>query len=187
MHCISLPHFFLTDPGPAFLRCFYSFLLRDHRGLLFVSEQENSLGGFLAGFTDPARLYPKLPIGGFRLLAAAAVSLARHPLQFPGLLGDICRVRQLRHQPDADRGAVCELITIAVQPQFRRQGHGKALARALVEAAESQPSMQVRVKVDSVDKGMGFFYRKLGFELFRTFEASDSRLVDEYALTFRKQ
>jgi RimJ/RimL family protein N-acetyltransferase len=60
------------------------------------------------------------------------------------------------------------------------------LALALVEAAESDPAMRVRVTLDSDDQGMRVFYRKLGFEPFRTFRASDSRCMDEYVLVSRK-
>ncbi len=187
LHCISLPHFFLTDPGPAFLRCFYSLVLRDPRGVLLVSEQDRSLAGFVAGFVDPASLYPVLPIGRFRFLATVATCLVRHPIQFPTLLTDLHRAGRLDQQPGGAMGAVCELVAIVVQPQFRRQGHGKALARALVEAAKSNPTAQVRVSIAANDAGMGFFYRKLGFEPFRTFRASDSRCMDEYVLAFRKQ
>jgi ribosomal protein S18 acetylase RimI-like enzyme len=183
LHLISLPGFFLTSPGPAFLRCFYSLMLRDHRGLLFVSEQEGALAGFVAGFADPAYLYPKLPAGRFRLLAAAAGCLLRHPMQFPGLVRDVHRLGRLARRPDRDSGPVCEFITIAVQPQFRRQGHGKTLARALAEAARSHPMMQVRVKVESGDKGMCLFYRKLGFEPCCAERASGSQCMDEYVLT----
>ena len=53
LQTICLPHFYLADPGPAFLRSFYSFVLHDPRGLLFVSEHDHKLAGFVAGFFDP--------------------------------------------------------------------------------------------------------------------------------------
>jgi ribosomal protein S18 acetylase RimI-like enzyme len=186
LHLISLPHFFLTRPGPAFLRCFYSFVLRDRRGLLFVSEQEESLVGFAAGFTDPSRLYPKPPVGRFRFLAAATACLIRYPVEFPGLFNDFRQASRLKQQSDADSRPVCELITIAVQPQFRHQGHGKSLACTLIEAARGTGS-HVRVRIESSDAGMMFFYRRLGFEPFRAFRASDSRCMDEYVLPSQKQ
>ena len=34
LQAVCLPHFYLVDPGRAFLRSFYSHLLRDRRGLL---------------------------------------------------------------------------------------------------------------------------------------------------------
>jgi hypothetical protein len=53
LQTISLPHFDLADPGPAFLRSFYSLVSYDHQGLLFVSECDHELAGFVVGLSDP--------------------------------------------------------------------------------------------------------------------------------------
>lgn len=183
LHRISLPHFFWTDPAPAFLRSFYSFVLRDHEGWLFVSEHRGSLAGFVAGFANPARLFQKVAGAKLRLLFAAAACLTRHPVQLPGLLRDIRRATGLRNQFAPCGKSVCELITIAVVPQFRGQGHGKALVRALVKEATTNLMMEVHTSIDSNDKGMGYFYQMLGFERLRTCRVSDGRSIDEYVLT----
>ena len=75
-----LPHFYLADPGPAFLRSFYSFVLHDPRGLLFVSEHDHKLAGFVAGFSDPAHLYERIASQRLRIFATASACLVRHPI-----------------------------------------------------------------------------------------------------------
>jgi ribosomal protein S18 acetylase RimI-like enzyme len=182
LHLISGPHFFLPAAGPAFLRCFYSQALRDPHGWLFVSDQNRSLAGFVVGFADLARPYLKLPIGRFPFLGAAAACLARHPIQFPGLLRDIRRASWLRSQSDGNAVAVSRLMAIAVQPWFRHQGHGKALVRALIAAARASGT-QVRVSIDPNDAGMIFFYRRLGFEPLRAVRAGNVHPFDEYVFT----
>ncbi len=74
---------------------------------------------------------------------------------------------------------------MAVQPRLRRQGHGKALIRALAEAARCNKMNQLRVDIGSNDDGMASFYRKLGFTPLRTFKASDGRWTDEYVLAIQ--
>ena len=73
LQAVCLPHFYLVDPGRAFLRSFYSHLLRDRRGLLFVAEHDRQLAGFVAGFFDPASLYREI----------APQQVPRHRRRFP--------------------------------------------------------------------------------------------------------
>ena len=185
LQMISQPHFFWTEPGPAFLRAFYAIVLRNCRGLLLVSEQDGSLGGFVVGVSDSPRLHEKLAVRRPLFFAAAAAYLLRHPVQLPGFFKDIRRATRLGLQPDDAGEGVCELVTIAVQPRFRRQGHGKTLVLALVEAARSNQVSQIRVNVDKNDEGMMFFYRKFGFEPRQAFKASDGRWVYELSLAIQ--
>ena len=183
LQTISLPHFPLPDPGPAFLRAFYAFVLRDHRGLLFVSESNQALAGFVAGFSDPAGLYQNVSSERLRLFAATSACLARHPIQLPRFFQDLRRSSRLTCELATSGKAACELITIAVQPRLRRRGHGRALTRAFLEAARRNKAAQVCVHIGSNDRGMALFYQRLGFIPFRTFRASDTQWMDEYVLT----
>ena len=184
-HVNSLPQFFLANPGPAFLRCLYSIVIHDPRGILLVSEQNGELAGFIAGFRDPIGLRAELSFDKPRLLTEAAACLLTRPFQFPRLLVDLCRVRQLKDQFDANQLCACELLAIAIQPRFRREGRGKSLARALLEATGGD-LMQVKVKVSSTDTWMKSFYLKLGFEPHRTLAMPDSSCVDELVFPGRK-
>jgi ribosomal protein S18 acetylase RimI-like enzyme len=185
LHTICLPHFDLVDPGPAFLRSFYSFVLHDPRGLLLVSEHDHKLAGFVAGFSDPAHLYDAIAFQKLRIFAAASACLVRHPIQLPKLLGDLHRARRLKYESAGCSETACELVTIAVQPRLRRQGHGKALILALAEAANRNRMTQVCVHIRPNDDGMGAFYRRLGFTPLRTFKMFDTTWTDEYILAIQ--
>ncbi len=184
-HVNSLPQFFLANPGPAFLRCLYSIVIHDPRGILLVSEQNGELAGFIAGFRDPIGLRAELSFDKPRLLTEAMACLLTRPFQFPRLLVDLCRVCQLKDQFDANQLCACELLAIAIQPRFRREGRGKSLAQALLEATGGN-LMQVKVKVSSTDTWMRSFYSKLGFEPHRTFALPDSSSVNELVFPGRK-
>ena len=182
LQTMCLSHFHLVDPGPAYLRNFYSFLLDDPAGLLFVSEQDHQLAGFVAGFSDPSHLHQRVASRRFRIFAAASACLVKHPIQLSKFLDDLHRARRLKSEPGSSSETACELLTIAVNPRLRRQGHGKALVLALAEAAKCNKMDQLRVHIGSEDDGMASFYRRLGFRPSRTFLASDARRLDEYVL-----
>ncbi len=185
LQTVCLPHFHLADPGSAFLRSFYCFVLRDPRGLLLLSEDDHKLAGFVAGFLNPAHLYERIASQKFRILTAASTCLVIHPSQLPKLLGDLHKARRLTYEPGSCSETACELVTIAVQPRLRGQGHGKALIRALAEAATRNAIDQLRVHISSSDNGMALFYRRLGFQPVRNFAASDKRWLDEYVLAIQ--
>jgi ribosomal protein S18 acetylase RimI-like enzyme len=182
---ISLPYFDLTDPSPAFLWSFYSFVLRDPNGVLFVSEHDHKLAGFVAGFSAPAHLFQRIASERLRIFGRASICLATHPIQLPRFLGDLRRARRFRCEPDWCRNTICELVAIAVQPRLRVQGHGRALILALAKAARCNKMSQVRVHVSSDDSGMAAFYRRLGFTPLRAFKASNDLWADQYVLALQ--
>ncbi len=186
LQAVCLPHFYLVDPGRAFLRSFYSHLLRDRRGLLFVAEHDRQLAGFVAGFFDPASLYREIAPRRFRAIVAASPYLVGHPIELRRFLVDLRRASRFDYLADGCSETACELITVAVQPRLRRQGYGTALIRALVEAATGSRTAQLRVHISSSDAGMAAFYRHLGFEPLRTFTVFGSRSLDEYVLALQK-
>jgi ribosomal protein S18 acetylase RimI-like enzyme len=173
-------------PGPAFLRDFYSFVLRDAHGLLLVSQQNGDLAGFLVGSSD--RRFPDDVVATRRLpfLATAARCILRHPLQLSRFLHDVHATCRFKRPRDQSESQAWEMIAIAVQPQLRGHGHGKSLVLAFVEAARSNDRTHVRVCIDSNDIGMSCFYRRLGFEPSRTFKAEDAQWNDEYVLRIQR-
>ena len=187
LHTISMPHFFWTAPTPAFLATFYRFVVHDKVGWLLISEQEGYLAGFVAGFPDPARLFQRIAAAKFRFFVAGAACLAKCPTQFRGVWSDIRRAVRLSREPILGSQVACELTTIAVQPQFRRQGHGRALVCALIEAAKTDRISEIHARIDPKDKGMSHFYRRLGFEAFCTLEPSDTRWAAEHVLKIRTE
>jgi ribosomal protein S18 acetylase RimI-like enzyme len=182
LQTICLPHFHLVGPGLAFLKSFYSYLVRDPRGLLFVSEHDCRVAGFVAGFCDPSHLHQTIVSQKARVLAATAACMMRHPTQLPKFLADLRTSHQFKYEAACCNGSACELFTIAVQPRLRRQGHGRAMMQAFVEAAKRDKMNQLRVHFASDDNGAALFYRRLGFQPHRIFWAPDKRWLDEYIL-----
>jgi ribosomal protein S18 acetylase RimI-like enzyme len=185
LHVISLPQFPLRDPCPAFLRNFYSFLLHDRQGFLLVSQYDRQLAGFVAGFSDPVHLYERFGSNRLRNFASVSACLVRHPIQLPKFVIDLRRALRFKYELGDCSEPACELLTVAIQPRLRRQGHGKALIQALAAAAHRNKIVQVRVCLGSSDGGMAAFYRRLGFTPLRRIQAFDTMWSHEYVLAFK--
>ncbi len=56
-----------------------------------------------------------------------------------------------------------EILNLAVKPQYRRQGVGRALMKALLEAFAREAVDQVFLEVRQSNEGAIAFYRGLGF------------------------
>jgi ribosomal protein S18 acetylase RimI-like enzyme len=187
LHRIALPDFFLVTPGTAFLRAFYSFLISDRNGLLLVSEQGGSFGGFAAALTGWERLLQRLPPNGLRLLPTVAACLFRRPTQLPGLVKDLYRAAHSTQDRCHSNESACDLVAIAVEPRFRRQGHGTELLQSILAVARAGAMSQLRVRFDSADVGMQSFYRHLGFAARCMPGLSDGRRMIEYALSLKNE
>ncbi len=182
LHMTCQPLFLWADPGSAFLRLFYALLLREPQGTLLVSECNGGLAGFVAGVSDLARIQEKLDPGRLAFLAATTNCLLTHPMRLRSLFQDFHRANHFRRDfVDASKAGQ-ELITVAVQPRCRGQGHGKALLHALIERARRDRVVQLRASIDSSDQGMSYFFRKFGFIPIRTFRVFGGRWRDEYLL-----
>ena len=148
----------------------------------YDSECNSGLAGFVAGVSDLARIQEKLDPGRFACLAATTNCLLTHPMRFRSFLQDLHRANHFRRDFVDASSAGQELITIAVQPRCRGQGHGKALLHALIERARRDRVVQLRVSIDSNDQGMSYFFRKFGFIPIRTFKVLGGQWRDEYLL-----
>jgi ribosomal protein S18 acetylase RimI-like enzyme len=186
LHRAALPDFFLVNPGPAFLRVFYSLVLQDSQGLLFVSEHEGRFAGFAAAHTASERLYRLLAPSGLRYFAMFASCLAHRPAQLPVLWKDLRRAARVVHQCCPSNEAGGDVVALAVDPRCRMQGHGTALLRAVVEAAEASKTPQIRVNSGSKDIVIDAFYRKRGFQPHCMSALSDGRRMIEYVLLLQQ-
>ncbi len=73
---------------------------------------------------------------------------------------------------DRMRGAVmilmdkdtCRVLSIAVHPDFRLRGIGRALMAATEEHANSHEARLIKLEVSTKNRGAIEFYRKLGYE-----------------------
>ena len=64
-------------------------------------------------------------------------------------------------------GVLCaptaSILTLGVDPAFRRQGHGSAILADLIEIAESRGAHEIFLEVRAEDEGAQDLYRAFGF------------------------
>ncbi len=175
--------FTLSALGPKFLYKYYRQVLCFDEGLLLVAEVEGKIVGFVAGFTDPRRFYQTLARHKWQFAIPALRAIPRHPhllLRGWSLVRRV--IRPMERLADASQ-ASCELSSAAVRPEAAGQGIGQALVRAFVDAARAKNASGVSLTTDAVNnEDVNRFYRRLGFRLHRTFQASSGRFMNEYML-----
>ena len=152
-------------------------------GDLLVAEVEGKIVGFVAGFTDPRRFYQTLARHKWHFVIPALPSVPRHPSLLLRAWSLARRVMfPLERLADASQ-ASCELSSAAVRPEAAGQGIGQALVHAFVDAARAKNASGVSLTTDAVNnEDVNRFYRRLGFRLHRTFQASSGRFMNEYML-----
>jgi ribosomal protein S18 acetylase RimI-like enzyme len=179
VHATAFPGFFLTRLGPAFLRTYYTNIVRDPEGVLLVVEKEGRVEGFVAGFANPAAFYGRMRSRRVRFGVSTLVGLVRSPALLGRVLANISSVRDRAASVRGPRSA--ELSSIAVTPALQGAGMGQALCRRFCTLMFDRGVDEVHLTTDADDnEAVNRLYRKMGFRLARTFEAPGQRRMHEY-------
>lgn len=76
-------------------------------------------------------------------------------------------------------------MSLCVLPSIQGCGLGKALVDAFLKESEARGVEAVDLTTDAVaNDSVNQFYRKLGFELSRTFVTPEGRRMNEYVISF---
>lgn len=180
LHESAFRGFFLTKLGRPFLCRYYEAVLSCPTGILLVAEEGGGIAGLVAGFGRPAMFYRSLRRRALRLGLAMLPRLARSPSLLVRAVADFRRTGD--GDPSADV-SVAELSSLAVDPAFAGKGVGSALVTEFLRAATSRGASSVRLTTDVHDnEAVNAFYRRLGFMVRRTFEATPGRLLNEFEI-----
>ena len=176
VHRAAFAGFFLTGLGSAFLRALYTSILEDPNGLVFISEADGRMNGFVAGATVSQAFYRRILLRRWwRFAAASVLPVLRSPAVAFRLLGELRRVRR---QPIPHRGM---LLSLVVAPSGQSQGVGRQLTDAFLQEAFRQGLASVELTTDAVDnERVNRFYLKYGFRRNHTFTTRQGRLMNEY-------
>lgn len=177
IHLLSFPGFFLSSMGPTFLRHLYQGIIRDVTGFVLVVAPGDRIRGFVAGTTSPAGFYGRLLRRAWpQFFMASIPPLLRKPGIIPKLL------RSLRKPGEEDRAeAGALLMSLAVDPKFQRNGDGRLLLAHFCERCRAAGVNRVRLTTDGAhNDGVNTFYTRQGFQLSKTFETPEGRIMNEY-------
>jgi glycosyltransferase involved in cell wall biosynthesis/ribosomal protein S18 acetylase RimI-like enzyme len=156
LHRDGLPTAFLPSLGDAFLRQLYRAIAGDPQAVALVAEADGGVIGFVAGVPSVRRFSRRFALRhGVRAAIAAGPRLFRRDA--------LRRSLETSRYPAGSGSAIgAELLSIAVEPQWRSRGVGRALADELMRGLGEQGATEVRV-VSGAGNGEGAFYRSVGF------------------------
>ena len=167
LHLSELPDSFLTSLGEAFLVRLYRRVVRSSRSFAIVaSTDELAVAGFLAATEDTGRLYRQfLALDG---LVAGTAAL-------PHLLGSPRRVLEtLRYgssgATELSELPAAELLSLAVAPEARRRGVGRALIGSFQLELTRRGVPASRVVVFAGNAAAIGLYGSCGFRRAQSFE-----------------
>jgi ribosomal protein S18 acetylase RimI-like enzyme len=179
LHLRSFPGFFLSFLGRGFLRVLYASLLADSQGVALVATAGGAITGFVAGVENQSGFYRRLLRDRLWSFAFASAGAA---LRRPSILPRLVRALGKPAETEQASASAC-LMSIAVDPGAEGGGVGALLVRGFCDAIAGRGGEAVCLTTDrDGNERVNEFYRRLGFELARTFQTKEGRFMNEYRI-----
>jgi len=179
VHINSFKGFFLTFLGNRFLQVLYSYIVLEKSGIAIVAEVsgENKLVGFVAGTMEPYRFYSKaIHKKAMSFAIAAFPALVRRPSVLMRLF------RAFQKPQEAKKGSFdCELMSIAVLPEYSGFGIGWLLEQEFCNQAELHGAKSVMLTTDRENnENVNRFYLRRGYRLYDHYVTPEGRQMNKY-------
>ena len=156
MHAQTLKVGFLPLLGRAMLARIYRHASTDPNAILLVALEGELVRGFVLGAVMPRAFYFRFAV---RHCVTVGWRLVTQPLT-------IFRALSIaRYATSVSQGIQAELLSIAVDPAYSRQGIGAALLTAFRIRLAAQDISMFRVTASDTQKQAIAFYRKHGGEI----------------------
>ncbi|HQQ63008.1 MAG TPA: GNAT family N-acetyltransferase [Pseudomonadales bacterium] len=159
IHAANINQGFLATLGSGFLALLYQAIDEAPDSTLIVAQENDDVVGFVAGGTGMGAIYRQLLRRPLALLVALLPALLN-----PARLWRIIEI--LRYSGGDNDGLAnmpcAELLSIAVDPQFRGKGHAEQLYLQLVEYFTGRGEKAFRIVVGEVLLPAHKFYRRMG-------------------------
>lgn len=158
---------FITQFGPRFLRNIYKIILSSKIGFICYAKEEKKLLGFICVIFASRQLFPAL--------------VKRLPILLPsmlkGILDDLSLLKKtfgsVSYGKNTQAEIPCELLVIAVNPDFRSQKIGERLLQSAEDFLAQKKIRRYKVTVHQEMAASRRFYEKNGFSLADTFKMND--------------
>jgi ribosomal protein S18 acetylase RimI-like enzyme len=183
LHQRAFRGFFLTQLGRPFLLRYYRAVLAYPGGILLLAEEALSIVGFVAGFCEPGLFYRSLRRRALSLGLSMAPALLRNPRLLHRAVANFRRTSEAERH---DHTHFAELSSLAVDPAAEGRGIGRGLVTDFTRVAAEKGAFSVCLTTDALENdAVNCFYRRLGFEVRRTFESTPGRWLNEFRLQVR--
>jgi ribosomal protein S18 acetylase RimI-like enzyme len=157
LHREALPTAFLPTLGEGFMTQLYRGLVADPSTEIVVAHRAGRVVGFAAATPSVAGSYRRFLVRRGVLAGLAAVPAFVDP--------DVrARVRETASYPRAKDGLPdAELLAVAVEPEARAEGIGRALAEVALHGLARRGVAECKVVVGADNDGANRFYERVGF------------------------
>jgi glycosyltransferase involved in cell wall biosynthesis/ribosomal protein S18 acetylase RimI-like enzyme len=163
LHADGMPDAFLPTLGQRFLARLYQALAGDPQAVVLVAEGPGGVVGFAAGVASVGGFYRRFAGRHGAAAALAAAPRLVHPAVLRRLLETV-RYPAAAATPAAARLPDAELLAIAVAPEARAGGTGRALADGILDGLAVRGAGEVKVVVGAANGGANRFYARVGFQ-----------------------
>jgi len=179
VHLESFKGFFLTFLGRRFLRVFYSFMIFDAKSISIVAEygQNNQVIAFVVGALEPSSFYSRaIRARIFQFACASFPAFIKNPRILGRLIRALVKPKEMKTIP-----ADCELMSIAVLPQYANQGIGRELEAFFINEAKRHNVHAITLTTDKFhNDGANKFYEKCGYVVYNTYVTPEGREMNRY-------
>ncbi|MBO3701655.1 MAG: GNAT family N-acetyltransferase [Candidatus Accumulibacter sp.] len=160
LHASNIDQGFLSSLGTPFLALLYEAIDANESSVLLIARHEGRVVGFVTGAEGMGPIYRQL----LRRWASLAGALLPAVVS-PHKLWKIAEILLMgkKPQPLSDLPHA-ELLSIAVDPALRSQGHAGALYRGLVEHFRQRGVDRFRIVVGEPLAAAHHFYSRMGAE-----------------------
>ena len=179
IHLESFEGFFLTFLGSSFLSTLYSFLVAEEQSISFVacSTQDDRIVGFVVGTLEPSSFYRRAIRSRVLTFALSAIPAL---LKDPRILGRLVRAFTKPKEMDAIQ-ADCELMSIAVLPDYASKGIGRKLEAAFTDEARRHNAHSITLTTDKLNNDVvNRFYESCGYVVYDSFVTPEGREMNRY-------
>jgi ribosomal protein S18 acetylase RimI-like enzyme len=184
IHMKAFPSFFMTELGAKFLFQYYSMVLGYQKSIFLKAEMDGLIVGFIAGFIEPDKFYASLNKNKIQMGKTIILALFRKPKLLLRIIANFRRINKLSIKRNYN---ICELASIAVDPDYSGHGIGKKLVNCFLYEAKQLGAEMVYLTTDARNNDyVNNFYESLGFTLYRTFFNEYRREMNEYRYYFKK-
>jgi ribosomal protein S18 acetylase RimI-like enzyme len=173
IHLLAFPDFFLSKLGAFFLRVYYKSIVQSNDGIsLVLIDKSGNVIGFCVGTQQSLGFHSRLIKNNLlKFIIAGLVIVAVNPGGIQRLIKNLNK-----KSTSLDNGMYSEVLSIAVNPDYKAMGFGKLLLTSFEEMALSKGCSEVSLTTDYYENSRILdFYFKCGYKVMATFYAYPKR------------
>jgi len=182
IHSQAFQGFFLTSLGIDFLETYYKAALNCQKSIAICAvNEERLIQGFASGSIESANYHRNLFKNNW---VAFLLAVSKSALRKPAIIFRLANNLDKNPSPNDDK-KYAELLSIAVLPELKGSGTGKALLEHFEEEVLRRGGKKVALTTDlNNNERVINFYKKCGYEIFYNFITYPNRQMYKMIKSF---